>query len=288
MIVRQVRLFAALACLAALQAGGVACAKDASPAAGDPFAHWAAVFVAGEWHAAGGVPTEGFDRARRDVTAAFETAGFAPANFAELSVRPTLYPNEKLYPAEKLELSNIANLEAELTRVAAVGTAGCFVYITTHGSPYGVPVGTDLLTPSKAAEIIGRACGERPTVVLLSACFSGVFVPALAGPNRMVLTAARPDRTSFGCGQNDKYPYFDDCILKSLPDAHDFMQLGEQAQICVAERERAEHLYPPSQPQIYVGAAIEPLIDASAFLKPGAQTAEAAPPPAPRRKPKRR
>ena len=30
----------------------------------------------------------------------------------------------------------------------------------------------------------------------------------------MVLTAARPDRTSFGCGEADKYPYFDDCFLQ--------------------------------------------------------------------------
>ena len=62
--------------------------------------------------------------------------------------------------------------------------------------------------------------------MIISACFSGVFVPALAGPNRMVLTAARPDRSSFGCGEADKYPYFDQCVLESMPHAADFAALG--------------------------------------------------------------
>ena len=98
---------------------------------------------------------------------------------------------------------------------------GCLIYFTSHGTPDGAVVGERLLTPVGAARMIGDACGERPTVVVMSACFSGVFVPALAGPNRMVLTAARPDRSSFGCGETDRYPYFDACLLESMPNARD-------------------------------------------------------------------
>ena len=72
-------------------------------------------------------------------------------------------------------------------------------------------------------------------MVIISACFSGVFVPPLAGPNRMVLTAARPDRTSFGCGEEDRYPYFDTCMLDQLPKAHDFAVLGPAVQACVRQ-----------------------------------------------------
>jgi hypothetical protein len=61
--------------------------------------------------------------------------------------------------------------------------------------------------------MIDDVCGEKPTVVVLSSCFSGVFVPALARPDRIVLMAARRDRNSFGCGQTDRYPYFDKCVL---------------------------------------------------------------------------
>jgi hypothetical protein len=101
--------------------------------------------------------------------------------------------------------------------------------------------------------MIDNACGKKPTVVVISACYSGVFVPRLAGPNRMVLTAARPDRSSFGCGESDTYPYFDACVLESLPKVKDWPALGRAAQACVATRERAEGLTPPSEPQMSIG-----------------------------------
>ena len=97
-------------------------------------------------------------------------------------------------------------------------------------------------------------------MVIVSACFSGVFVPALAGANRMVLTAARPDRSSFGCGEADKYPYFDQCVLESLPHSADFATLGRTVQACVAARETKEGMKPPSEPQLYIGGGLKPLL----------------------------
>jgi hypothetical protein len=91
-------------------------------------------------------------------------------------------------------------------------------------------------------------------VVVLSACFSGVFVPTLAAPNRMILTAARADRTSFGCSQTDRYPYFDQCVLSVWGGAADFPGLARAAQACVAKREHDEHVGPPSEPQLWIGA----------------------------------
>src|SRR5207302_1931394 len=80
--------------------------------------------------------------------------------------------------------------------------------------------------PGVLDAMLDKSCGARPTVVVISACFSGVVVPTLARGNRMILTAARPDRSSFGCGESDKYPYFDDCFLQSMKAAHDFPGLG--------------------------------------------------------------
>jgi hypothetical protein len=101
--------------------------------------------------------------------------------------------------------------------------------------------------------MLNNSCADRPTVVIISACFSGVFVKPLQGPNRMVLTAARPDRTSFGCGATNKYPYFDECVLSVWPSAGDFPGLGRSAQECVAAREQKEHLAPASEPQLSIG-----------------------------------
>ena len=57
--------------------------------------------------------------------------------------------------------------------------------------------------------------------------------------NRMILTAARPDRTSFGCGEANTYTFFDQCFLESVPQSRDFPMLAVKVQACVAQREAA-------------------------------------------------
>jgi hypothetical protein len=89
---------------------------------------------------------------------------------------------------------------------------------------------------------------------MISACFSGIFVPPLAAPERLVVTAARPNRTSFGCGNTDKYTYFDQCVLESFSRTGDFPDLANQAKACVATREQQMGAKPPSDPQIALGA----------------------------------
>ncbi|HEY0438348.1 MAG TPA: C13 family peptidase, partial [Phenylobacterium sp.] len=207
---------------------------QAAPAAAGPFGDWSAVVVAGDWHAHSGGPSEAFDNARRDVTQALERVGFAPGNLRQFSVRPERYKDDGL---GKSEPQAIYNALADLTSRAQ---GGCLVYFSSHGAPAGVVIDQQFLPPGVLAQMLNTTCGTRPTVVIVSACFSGVFVPALAGPNRMVLTAARPDRSSFGCGEADKYPYFDQCVLESLPHVGDFAALGRTVQACVAAREIKE------------------------------------------------
>jgi hypothetical protein len=72
----------------------------------------------------------------------------------------------------------------------------------------------------------------------------------------MILTAARPDRTSFGCGATNKYPYFDECFLSSMADSSNFQILALRARRCVARTERATGMSPPSEPQIFMGSDI--------------------------------
>jgi hypothetical protein len=225
----------------------------ASPGFPSGFSTWAAVVVAGDAHAHSGAASEAFDNARRDVGRALLSAGFEPSNLRELSTRPRRY-------RERPGLATVDNLYETLSQVAAQAPGGCLVYLSSHGAPEGAVVGEDLLAPSVLGAMLDQACGERPTIAVVSACFSGVFVPALASRNRMILTAARPDRSSFGCGESDRYPYFDACFLQAFGAAHDFVQLGRMAQACVAAREVETHMSPPSEPQLWVGAALKPLL----------------------------
>jgi hypothetical protein len=232
----------------------------AAGAATRPFANWAAIVVSGDFHAAHtNNPTETFDNARRDVSAELIRKGFSASNLREFSVRPELYPQQKV---EKADLQPIY-----LGLKAAAGQArdGCLIYFSSHGAPQGVVLDGQLLPPQTMDAMITDACGKRPTIVIISACFSGVFVPALADSNRMILTAARPDRSSFGCSEADKYPYFDACMLEVMPSAHDFVALGPAVQACVARRETETGMRPPSEPQVYVGPALRFILPLMAF-----------------------
>ena len=223
---------------------------------------WSAVVVAGDWHAHDGGPSEAFDNARRDVTAALSRIGFQPQNIRQFSVRPERYKDTR---PEKSDLRGIYDALVDLS---AKTSGGCLFYLTSHGAPQGAQVGKGLLQPGVLATMLDQSCGKRPTVVVISACFSGVYVPTLAKPNRMVLTAARPDRTSFGCGQDNKYPYFDDCFLSSVAGARDFSALGGTVRECVRVREVAEKMTPPSEPQVWVGAELRPMLPLYAFAVP--------------------
>ena len=130
-------------------------------------------------------------------------------------------------------------------------------------------VDQQFLPPGVLANMVDTTCGKRPTVVIMSACFSGVFVPALAASNRMILTAARPDRSSFGCGEADKYPYFDQCVLEVLPKVSNFAMLGSAVQACVAARETKEGMKPPSEPQLFIGAALKPMLPLYSLVSGG-------------------
>lgn len=219
-------------------------ARTPTRAADGPFSDWAAVVVAGDWRATNGNPTEAFENARRDVSAALVAAGFSPDNVRQYSLRPAGAATPR-------------DVAAGLAEAAAKAKGGCLFYLTSHGTPQGAVFGPDrMLQPAALHLLLNETCGARPTVVVVSACFSGVFVRPLAGPNRMVMTAARPDRSSFGCSERDRYPYFDACMLESLPKSADFMALAAAARACVARREDEMDLTPASEPQTAVGGEL--------------------------------
>ena len=235
--------------------------------AASPFSDWAAVVIAGDWHAHSGGPTEAFDNARRDVAATLPALGFSADNIRQFSTRPERYPDTRPMRTE------LQPIYETLSQLAQKATGGCLIYYTSHGGPPGVVLDREgeqmLVPPQVMADLVNQACPNRPSVVVISACFSGVFIPALQKNDRMILTAARSDRSSFGCGEGDKYPYFDDCFLSSSGRTNDFAKLGEAVQSCVARREIETGARPPSEPQMWIGPAIRPMLPLYAFRNSG-------------------
>lgn len=227
--------------------------------AAGPFDDWAAVVVAGDWRGSNGGRTAAFDNARRDVSRQLERMGFRPDNIAQFSTEPQRFKDPGLLKSEPVKIFDT------LKALSGKARTGCLVYFTSHGAPQGVLVGDEILPPNILARMLDSTCGDRPTVVVMSACFSGVFLRPLARPNRMILTAARPDRTSFGCSEDSRYPFFDDCVLKEAPASRDFAALAPAIRACVAAREKLENMTPPSEPQIYVGPELRPMLPLLTF-----------------------
>lgn len=232
-------------------------ARAQSPAPKSPFQNWAAVVIAGDAQAQSGAATEAFDNARRDVALALRDAGFGAVR--QFSTRPERYQDTR--PGQSLPLE----IYKGLRDLAKVSTAGCLFYLSSHGSPEGAVVGKDVLRPHLLAALVDQACPGRPSIVVISACYSGVFVAPLSKGDRMVLTAARPDRASFGCGEADKYPYFDTCFLAEAKSAHDFVALGRGVQACVARLERETGAAPASEPQLWVGPSLRAILPLYGF-----------------------
>jgi len=197
------------------------------------FSDWAAIVVAGDWRAHSGEASMVFDNARRDLTKKFVALGFQPANIRQFSASADNFPYEPVQPAAQ------EPIVSGLADVTARARGGCLLYLTSHGEPDGIIIGGRIVDPAPIAAMVNKYCGDRPTAVIVSACFSGIFVPLLEGPNRIVFTAARADRTSFGCGEQDQYTFFDTCVLGQIDKVSAFPALADKVKDCVTAREAA-------------------------------------------------
>ncbi|MEI7446919.1 MAG: C13 family peptidase, partial [Burkholderiales bacterium] len=98
------------------------------------------------------------------------------------------------------------------------------------------------------------ALGRTPTVLLLSACHSGSFIPTLRAPSRVILAAAAADRSSFGCNFGSRNTFFIDALLnQERSDEKTLVELMDAAKADIDGRERAMGLAPPAQPQGFYG-----------------------------------
>jgi hypothetical protein len=138
-----------------------------------------------------------------------------------------------------------------------------FLILTSHGSPDGLAIKagrlTQTLTPSRLAEMLGKT-GVRHKVVIISACYSGVFIPRLANPDVLVITAADADHPSFGCEDKARWTYFGDAFFNvALRRAESLKDAFAGARALVRKRELREH-FEPSNPLMAGGANVQSLL----------------------------
>lgn len=205
---------------------------------------WKGIFIAGD------DSIENFDNGREDLTAQFELLGLLTSH--QLSSSDNYISEENnVYPADA---SHIFNAFEQLNVQAG---EGCLIHMTSHGMKnqgfYLSKAGPGILPPDLFTDLVNAACGNQPTVVLVSACYSGQFITeGIKGPNRVILTAARSDRPSFGCSADTEYTYWDGCMLEALPQSSTWKELYQNVNSCVSVKEAAIGAQ-PSEPQAYFG-----------------------------------
>lgn len=160
---------------------------------------------------------------------------------------------------EEARLPSRANLALMFAPRAQGPREGCFVYITSHGDQRGVEViaGSDKfqIAPAELAAMLDRSCGKAPTIVVVSACHAGVYAdPAILRPNRVLLTAARRDRTSFGCSADYEFSFYDACFIQNFDGAANWPDLARRVNACVRNRETTARFEPRSLPTASIGA----------------------------------
>ena len=196
---------------------------------------------------------DAFDNARKTLKSEFLHMGVTSGNIKELSMSPVERKRGSLP-------SSAGNLATALRDLSIGDQDACLIHMTSHGSPQGFYLrNAGPITPQTLDKILNRACGDKPTVVLISACYSGVFVgPSMQKKNRIILTAARQDRTSFGCSAENQYTYWDACLIDSLPTAETWKSLYGTIQQCVQKKE-SQGQFKPSLPQAYFGEEVSDL-----------------------------
>ncbi|CAG8868372.1 hypothetical protein PS627_02992 [Pseudomonas fluorescens] len=136
-----------------------------------------------------------------------------------------------------------------------------FIYLTSHGSQDHQLVLDQPrlqladLTASELASALAPL-EHRDKVIVISACYSGGYIDPLKDDRTLIMTAARPDRVSFGCSEEADFTYFGDALFaQAFNQTDDLKQAFELASATVAERERTEG-FEASQPQLWAPPAV--------------------------------
>lgn len=156
-----------------------------------------------------------------------------------------------------------ANLQAALAAVAGVMDLKedvLLLYTTSHGAPkVGIVYkdgenGYGFIAPKSLSGTL-NGLGIRKRMVLISACFSGMFVPDLVSDDTVLVTAASAVTTSFGCTPANDWTFFGDAVINNAlrSPTHLDEAIG-QALSLIGSWERMRGL-PASNPQFYVGSS---------------------------------
>jgi peptidase C13-like protein len=157
-------------------------------------------------------------------------------------------------------LASVAGLDQTLKVLAARMNPAedvLVLFLTSHGSEDGLEVSNGALPLAQLAPADLRealdASGIRWRVVVVSACYAGVFIDELKSDTTAIITASDAAHTSFGCQEDRELTWFGEAFLKdALPTGASLEEAFRKAASLIARREDSAH-EAHSNPQLYLG-----------------------------------
>jgi hypothetical protein len=151
--------------------------------------------------------------------------------------------------------------------------------LTSHGNDEdGIAITNgkmpeDALSPEDVRKILNES-HIHWRVIIVSACYSGIFIPPLKNDSTLIMTAADARHSSFGCDDTRDLTYFGEALLQdALPHACSLGQAYADTARIIRGRETEEgdiH----SNPKLFVGPKMQARLaqlDAAAARSCGAQ-----------------
>jgi hypothetical protein len=165
---------------------------------------------------------------------------------------------------ELAPLATVTSIRDAVTSIAAHMDRDkdiLFVFLTSHGSRDHRLVleleGAQF--PSLSAAELGqmlRESGITWKVVVVSACYAGGFIEPLRDGHTLVLTAARQDRRSFGCADDNDFTYFGRAFFQeALPGSDSFQAAFAKSRELIAAWEERDIKASAEAPAAGVGPA---------------------------------
>lgn len=197
-----------------------------------------------------------YDFAAEDVAGRLRDAGVTRVALHTASLTA---PDGSVRPPARL-----SSLRQSLGAMGSRQGEACLLYFSSHGEEgtlrlQGEPNGR-IASAADIDRLATSACGDRPTVLVLSGCETGSFITAqLERPNRIIIAAAARGRATYGAKLDERHGAFDRCLIGAYDSgATTWRELFQRVLPCVAERETWLGVQ-ASRPQASFGAAVSDL-----------------------------
>lgn len=160
-------------------------------------------------------------------------------------------------------LATVSGLQQTLKLLASrmnVNDDVLVLTLTSHGSREGLEVSNGNLPllqlgPADLRQALDES-GIRWRVLVVSACYSGVFLDSLKTDTTLIVTASDSEHSSFGCDDDRDLTYFGEAFLHdAIPSTGTLEQAFRKAAEIIQRREAQEN-EPHSNPQLFVGSQI--------------------------------